>query len=530
MKMPYSFEPNTALCLLAGFLFLVFSIISFNILKKERVALLCLFTGALLLYSFSALLDPFLNNWDEQFHALVAKHLIEQPLAPALYKRHVISYGHSWIHSHIWLHKQPLFMWQIALSLKLFGLNEFAVRIPSVLMLSITPLFIYGIGKHTCNSRIGFYAALLFTSSYFVHELCSGRQTCDHNDTTFIFYITASVWAWVNFEVSGKKYWLLLIGVFAGAAVLVKWLVGLIVYFGWSLTILTDKRKRTNYQTYSFLLISLGLSLLVFIPWQIYTSLTFPSESRIEHELNVQHFFKVVEDHGGNSFYHYKMLEKQYGYGDLVPIIIIISLFFFYKSIKEPKYKIAFFSMITFVYTFFTLAATKMESFCFIVSPLIFLSLASLIDIVTMYISERLPKKVFLVKIIMTLMLIIICWGNFNLYELASKHSLMVTPDDNDKREKKINDTRFIKHLTSKLPKGYIIFNCEPERNIRIMFYSDFIAYDTQLQYDDYIRLKRQNYKLATFDLGDLPPFLVNDPAVLKIRLQEEPTTRGTHN
>jgi len=41
--------------------------------------------GALGVRIFAAMLDPFLNTWDEQFHALVAKNMMANPFKPMLY-------------------------------------------------------------------------------------------------------------------------------------------------------------------------------------------------------------------------------------------------------------------------------------------------------------------------------------------------------------------------------------------------------------------------------------------------------------
>lgn len=244
MKAFFFFEPNCFLIFITGFTFLIASIIAFEIFKKNKLSLALLFVSGLFICSFMALLDPFLNNWDEMFHALVAKNLLSHPFVPTLFDNVIIPYDYTnWAANHVWLHKQPLFLWQIAISLKLFGMNEFAVRVPSVLMMSILPLLIYRIGKLSLNERIGYYGALFFSTSFFVHELLTGFPPSDHNDIAFLFYVTASIWAWVEYENSQKKYWLILIGLFSGCAILIKWLTGLLVFSGWGLSIIFDKKK-----------------------------------------------------------------------------------------------------------------------------------------------------------------------------------------------------------------------------------------------------------------------------------------------
>ena len=111
---------NTQVTLLsaAGIFFILSLILHLN--RKDKLSILFLGLTAISVFSFSALLDPFLNIWDERFHALVAKNLMNHPLMPTLYDNPVVNMAYDrWDRYHIWLHKQPLFLWQIALSFKL---------------------------------------------------------------------------------------------------------------------------------------------------------------------------------------------------------------------------------------------------------------------------------------------------------------------------------------------------------------------------------------------------------------------------
>jgi hypothetical protein len=513
------FATKQSILFFSSFIILIASIFCFEILKKYKLSLLLLFIAAIGSYFFSALIDPFLNSWDEQFHALVAKNLLLHPLKPTLIDSPIIPYDYTnWTDNYIWLHKQPLFLWQIALSIKLFGINELSVRIPSIIMMSIIPLFIYRIGKISINERVGYYAGVLFCTSFFAHEIVSGFPPSDHNDAAFLFYITASIWAWVEYEQSRKTYWLILIGLFSGCAVLVKWIIGLLIYGGWGLSLILNKEKRTSLNFYKNIFLSFCVCLIVFIPWQLYIMHTFPLESSYEYSLNTKHFMQVVEGHGGNAWFYFDNLSNIYGNGLLVPYAILLSFVFFYKSIKENIFKIAFFSIIIFVYLFFTLAATKMSSFCFIVSPFIFLSLASLIDFLLLFIKNKLVNKIMVYQILCICLLSVISWENINFLQIAYTHTMLVKPNDNDKRIEKINDAIFIKTLKEKLPsEDYVIFNCKPQRNISIMFYTNFIAYDQQLSYSNCLLLKNKKIKLAVIDNGKLPAYLANDSAIIKI-------------
>jgi len=110
------FSAQQLLPLCPAILFLISSIILLN-LGKEKWSIVILFFGSLMLGVFVALLDPFLVLWDEQYHALVAKNMIEHPLMPMLYVNPILDYDYrNWLGNHIWLHKQPLFLWQMAVA------------------------------------------------------------------------------------------------------------------------------------------------------------------------------------------------------------------------------------------------------------------------------------------------------------------------------------------------------------------------------------------------------------------------------
>src|SRR5688572_19000026 len=96
---------------------------------QPRAAALLLVLIALLLRAFAAA-DPHLHEWDERYHAVVAKNLLRHPLQPTLYDDPVMPYDHrDWFASHVWLHKPPLALWTMATSIGLFGANEAAVRL-----------------------------------------------------------------------------------------------------------------------------------------------------------------------------------------------------------------------------------------------------------------------------------------------------------------------------------------------------------------------------------------------------------------
>ena len=245
----YSFQTNIGL-FVASIPALLSILVFFNY-NRKKLALQLLVLSAFLLRLLMSALDPFLHNWDERFHALVAKNMMQSPFKPMLHKNPILPYDFAdWSTNHIWLHKQPLFLWQMALSMKIFGVNEMAIRLPSVLMGTISVYFIYKIAEYWFkNETTAFLAALIFTFSNYQLSLTSGRFALDHNDVAFTFYVTASLWAFTRYLRSNFKIrWAIFIGIFVGCAVLNKWLTGFLVYGGWGLYILLDKNYRLDYK------------------------------------------------------------------------------------------------------------------------------------------------------------------------------------------------------------------------------------------------------------------------------------------
>ncbi len=515
------FSPEQITPLVFSLLLLLVSIVLQQ--KKQNVSLIFLFAGTLVLGYFMANLDHFLILWDEQYHALVAKNLSTNPLKPTLYAEPLLKYDHRhWTGNHIWLHKQPLFLWQIALSIKIFGATELAVRIPSIVMHAIIPLFIYRVGKIALNRNVGYYGALFFAVAYFPLELVAGRYSTDHNDIAFLFYVTASFWAWFEYQQSHQKYWLILLGLFSGGAVLVKWLMGLLVYVIWIITkTFTDKENLFRVKSYIPMVYSGMISLLVFIPWQIYTSLKYPLESSYERQLNGKHFFNAVEDHTGTFWFHFSDgLRKLYGSGDLIPFLLLLGAIILIVKIPNKTYKFFIGVSIVFVYLFFSIAATKMIAFALIVSPFIYLGLGYLIDLSTTYISDRLKLK-HIGTTLNILIVAVIAFQFLNLNKIQNYHTNW-KPHDNHNRIGEEKEMKFINSIDSTIgDTDYVIFNASITVNgeIPIMFYTDYIAYNFVPSKEQIKKIRDLNKKVAILDLGNLPQYIHNDKGIKILEL-----------
>lgn len=503
--------------------FFIASIITFQI-DKKRLALYLLFFASSILGYFIANLDGFLNLWDEQYHALVAKNMLENPFKPTLYANPVFDYDYKlWIANHVWLHKQPLFLWQIALSIKLIGVNVLAVRMPSIIMHALTSIMIYKIGKIVYKPSVGFYAALFFSVAYFPLELITGKYPTDHNDIAFLFYVTASIWAWFEYQSTQKKYWIILIGLFSGCAILVKWLVGLLVYSIWFVSLgVENKRNWIKIKSYYPMFIALLVCILVFLPWQLYILYRFPIEALHEYKFNSQHLFHVIEGHGGNLLFHFNALKQLYGSGDAMPFILLIGLFVLIKNVKTKTYKVVIIASISIVYFFYSLAATKMIAFCMIVAPFFFLGMASIVETAFVFLSKKINNK-YILLIISSFTLIIICFFLIRFSKIENFHTDK-NPKDNCNRIVDIKQMKLIDNLNQNYKNNnLVIFNSDIRLHghISVMYFTNHIAYNFTPNENQVNKMKEMKLNIAILDNDSLPEFIKMDNKIQKIKLIE---------
>ena len=506
------FNSEQFIFLLTGSLLIIFSII-FHLKNKNKPAVLFLFAGSVLIYLFAALLDPFLNLWDERFHALVAKNLMNHPLVPTLFDDPVVDMAYDrWDRCHIWLHKQPLFLWQIMLSFKIFGVNELALRLPNVVLSSFLVVFSYRTGKLLINAKVGYYTAFLFSTSFFMVELISGRRELEHNTIAFLVYVSASLWAWTEYLFSRKWYWIVLIGIFSGFAILCKWLVGLLVYFGWGIyNLITYK---LHLKKYKHLFLSLLITILIVLPWQILILKLYPAETKMAYNFFSRHFSEALDGHRGGNWYFFDTMSVLYG--KIAPFIIGFGFLLFYRKIKDNGVRIAFISLPIIVYLFFSLARTKMENYTFVVALPVYICLACIIDFIIKKMSQHIKIKL-LQSILVFLLIILVGASNLNIELLQEKHTLW--KETNQYPVMLSHNKAIFRQLKDELPENSVLFNVKGRHYIESMFYSGFPSYNFIPSYYQYSDLKEKEKIIAIFKTENtkIPGYLNNDSTVIII-------------
>ena len=171
--------------------------------------------------------DGFLHEWDERYHALVAKNMMQHPAKPMLRLDPVLAYDHrDWCCNHIWLHKPPLALWSIAASMKVFGLSVLALRLPGMLLSTLLILIAYSAGRTIGTSELGFLGGIFAGISYYHIELSLGAVRLDHVDNFLLFFTSLAMLSSLRLLSKPSPKWVWIAGLATGAAVLSKWLIG----------------------------------------------------------------------------------------------------------------------------------------------------------------------------------------------------------------------------------------------------------------------------------------------------------------
>jgi len=87
--------------------------------------------------------------------------------------------------------KPPLTYWFQAASYRIFGDNDFAARLPSVIAAALTALLVFLWGKRIAGERVGWWAAIMFTVCFqtFLHAKAAVA------DMWLVFFVTGAHWA-----------------------------------------------------------------------------------------------------------------------------------------------------------------------------------------------------------------------------------------------------------------------------------------------------------------------------------------------
>jgi 4-amino-4-deoxy-L-arabinose transferase len=474
---------------------------SWRLQQKEQYsgAIGVMILSALCLYVYVSA-DLFLHHWDERYHALVAKNLLSHPLIPTLYDTPLLPYDFKdWQANHVWLHKQPLALWGIAGSMWLFGVNELAVRAPSVVLASIAVYLVFSVGSYLFDRRTGYLAAFLFSLNGLLLSLVGGRKATDHVDVFFMFFILLSVYLSIHYCRKEKLIYAVLVGVSTGLAILSKWLPALIVLPIWLLLAWDSGKFSPKTIVLHFVLIVITLT-AVFLPWQLYIFSAFPREAAWESNYNVHHLFEGLEGHSGTIFYYLNRI--RINYGELIYLPLGWFVWRYLHNLGDKR-KLAVLVWFLVPFIFFSLAATKMQAYLFITAPALFFMTATFFHALA-DLKDKSRFKWVITAVLALILILPIRYGveRLTVFELKERNPQWVV----DLRELKKEDHH-----------NGVLFNYN--RPIEAMFYTDLTVYPTIPSADTISELQRQGYTVIINDEGTIPEQIKGIEEVVEVEL-----------
>jgi 4-amino-4-deoxy-L-arabinose transferase-like glycosyltransferase len=295
---------------------------------------------------------PAIKPLDEVFHAIVARNFLKHPFTPTLVDRPYLSFNpNDWTSNHIWLHKPPLAMWQIAFFDSIVGVTTLSLRLPSAILSTLACWLTYLIGVRLLDRPAALIAATLQAFNPVILMLVQGYVFSDHVDISLLFWTELSILFLIRAlpplspltpatgtpgegRGGGREQCctinVILCGISQGLAFLSKTYPALIV----TLLALVAWRK-LGPKKIATLLISTALTLL---PWLTYTAIRFPHEFAHENLQILQHLSENIENWAAPwdqvVFYYWISIFHVF-----YPAILASAVIFLYHTWREKRFE-----------------------------------------------------------------------------------------------------------------------------------------------------------------------------------------------
>lgn len=195
--------------------------------------------------------------------------------------------------------KPILFYWLMAVSYKIFGINEFGARFPSALAGFILCIAIFFFLRELSDEKMAFYAVLSLTLSIYFFTYSHSAVT----DMVLTLFITLSLFSFYLSIEKDRRY-LYGLYIFSALSFLTKGLIGIIFPFGIAVIYLLIRDGLKGIKSVFNLKASV-LFLIIALPWYI-AQLTINGDEFIQ-QFFVKHHFKrytgVISGHRGPIYY-----------------------------------------------------------------------------------------------------------------------------------------------------------------------------------------------------------------------------------
>ena len=269
--------------------------------------------------------------------------------------------------------------WLSAGSAKIFGLNEFAIRFPSLIFGVLTIWAAYLLGKELFNKKIALISAFFVT--FLKIEILWSRQARPYQSLQFFYLLGAFfLYKFINNKFNLKYFWGFLACCFLASLMhglgLCLFLIGLL-YIVFNLKGHFNKRK---------------------LPWLL---LTFMGLITLTYFLREKIIFKMIGLGSYNNFFYYRaFLTQNYLWIALTSFLGFIWLAF-KKEFRKWLIFLLFLGLQTIVVSFFLLQ--PFTRYFYVVFPFIVLLAAFFLNQLSVLFKNKISSSLFLIFLVLIL-------------------------------------------------------------------------------------------------------------------------------
>ena len=361
----------------------------------------------LLIFVSSIILFPNINSnpiysWDEARHAINALEMLRSGDWITLTYNKVPDMANL---------KFPLGAWLIVIDYKLLGVNEFSLRLWSVLFTILTTILVYLLGSLIKNRWAGILAGLIFISSMLVVNKHAGI-TGDY-DAGASFFLTLSLLLFLLFYEKGNRRFLYLSMISIGLGVMYKSFVpGLLPLFIIFIFLLFSKDKKLLFNP-KILLYCVLIIIAIISPWLIARSSV--DSSFLSKLINVDYWNRLtsaVDDHGEPFWFYITQLKDGfYPWLYFLPFGLVL----LFRNYKKNRNENDIFLIVWFftIFLIFSIAETKNYWYMLPAFPVMAIIISSFL-LTLLEIVSKLRFGKFLSTVLLTFIILNIALALFN--------------------------------------------------------------------------------------------------------------------
>jgi 4-amino-4-deoxy-L-arabinose transferase-like glycosyltransferase len=328
--------------------------------QTARFLVLALLSALLL---FPSLRGPGLAGYDDSFFSHESKEMVRTG-----------DWGNVRLNGEIILQIPPMYLWLQACSFKLFGINDVAAKLPTVVLGFATILLMYFLTLElTGQAWLSLLSMLVLASTQFFLKNATHAMT----DVPFTFFFTSAIF----FYIKGLKNsaYLTVLGLPLGLALLTRSVVGFLALGIMVVHLVLTKRYRLLWSPW--LICGVALALALFSMWYVWQYRQHGGAFLASHlQFLSGKFHGEGKSAGWTTIFNYPLVLLKY-YWPWLPFLVVGFVMAFRSAIREKdQTAILLIVWVLLVFVPFSLAETRYPRYIMSVFPAFSILSAMVLD------------------------------------------------------------------------------------------------------------------------------------------------------